>query len=132
MKKIPLEQGTRKRQNKIRKIVAAGLPLAALMTGLAGSSSGEELSCLPAGVPPPKKSQADKKVSPVVGEQFYPVRGKMAIQKKPENIHVVRKGDTLSSIARKYGTTVAKLKKLNNMTDEQSGQLRIGQKIKLK
>ena len=56
----------------------------------------------------------------------------MPIQKKPENIHVVRPGDTLSSIARKYGTTVAKLKKLNNMTDEQSGQLRIGQKIKLK
>ena len=130
MKKIPLKEGTRKRQNKIRKIVAAGLPLAALMTGLAGSSSGKELARPTPGVPPREKSQADKRVYPVVGKQ--PVRGEMPIEKKPENIHVVRNGDTLSSIARKYGTTVAELKKLNNLTDEQIHMIRIGQEIKIK
>jgi nucleoid-associated protein YgaU len=47
-------------------------------------------------------------------------------------IHVVQDGDTLSSIARKYGTTVEKLKKLNHLTDEQAGQLKTGQKIRYK
>lgn len=47
-----------------------------------------------------------------------------------KKIHVVQDGDTLSSIARKYGTTVAKLKKLNNLTDEQADHLKTGQKIR--
>jgi membrane-bound lytic murein transglycosylase D len=42
---------------------------------------------------------------------------------------VVQAGDNLSSIARKYGTTVAKLQSLNNMGS--STNLNIGQKIKV-
>lgn len=45
-------------------------------------------------------------------------------------VHVVRKGDTLSSIARKYGTTVSRLCKLNGLRS--TSTLRIGQKVKYK
>lgn len=43
--------------------------------------------------------------------------------------HVVKKGETLGGIARKYGTTVSALQKLNNIKDP--SKIRIGQKIKL-
>ena len=43
--------------------------------------------------------------------------------------HTVQKGDTLYSIARKYGTTVALIKKLNKLKDN---HLDIGQKLILK
>ena len=45
-------------------------------------------------------------------------------------IHTVVSGDTLYGIARKYGTTVDKLLKLNNLTEE--SKLQLGQKIRVK
>ena len=51
-----------------------------------------------------------------------------AKQVPPKNItHTVRKGDTLSGIAKKYGTTVSKICKLNGINSKTT--LRIGQKI---
>lgn len=51
-----------------------------------------------------------------------------ATQVPPKNItHTVKKGDTLSSIAKKYGTTVKKICKLNNISENKT--LRIGQKL---
>lgn len=44
--------------------------------------------------------------------------------------HTVKKGDTLSGIAKKYGTTVSKLCKLNGISEKST--LRIGQKITVK
>lgn len=44
--------------------------------------------------------------------------------------HVVKKGDTLSAIARKYKTTVAKLCKLNNI--KETTVLQIGKKLKIR
>jgi hypothetical protein len=44
-------------------------------------------------------------------------------------VHIVKKGDTLSEIAAKYGTTVSKLKKLNHLS---SDNLKLKQKIKIK
>lgn len=44
-------------------------------------------------------------------------------------IHVVKKGDTLSAIARKYGTTTKVLSKKNGI--KPNGTLRLGQKIKI-
>ena len=41
----------------------------------------------------------------------------------------VKKGDTLSAIARKFGTTVAKIKQLNNLKND---NIQIGQKLKVK
>ena len=45
-----------------------------------------------------------------------------------DNYYVVKKGDTLYSIAKTYNTTVNNIKKLNNLT---SNTLSIGQKIRL-
>ena len=47
---------------------------------------------------------------------------------KKTNIYTVQKGDSLYKIANKYGTTVNKLKELNNLT---SNSLSIGQVLKL-
>lgn len=43
-------------------------------------------------------------------------------------VHRVRSGDTLSEIARRYGTTVSKLRSANGLT---SNRLRIGQELKI-
>ena len=45
--------------------------------------------------------------------------------------YTVRQGDTLSTIARRYNTTIAKIMQANNMTAEQAHRLSIGQKILL-
>lgn len=44
----------------------------------------------------------------------------------PDNIYIVKKGDTLWSIARNNNITVQKLKKLNNLTDN---TISIGQQL---
>jgi membrane-bound lytic murein transglycosylase D len=44
-------------------------------------------------------------------------------------IHTVRKGETLSSVAKKYGCTVAEIKKWNGL---KSNTVRVGQKLKIK
>lgn len=49
--------------------------------------------------------------------------------KKP-TVHVVKKGDTLSAIARKYHTTVAKLCKINHI--KETSILSLGQRIKVR
>jgi hypothetical protein len=46
-----------------------------------------------------------------------------------KGIHVVKRGETLSGIASKYGTTVSRLKKINRLT---SDRLQIGQNIRTK
>lgn len=50
------------------------------------------------------------------------------IYEEEENIYIVKKGDSLYSIANKYNTTVEELKRINNLT---SNILSIGQVIKL-
>jgi len=51
-----------------------------------------------------------------------PVRG-------PSSYHVVRRGDTLSRLAARYGTSVAALRRLNNMGTR--SVLQVGRKLKL-
>ena len=51
-----------------------------------------------------------------------------ATQVAPKNVtYTVKKGDTLGKIAKKYGTTVKKLCKLNNISEKKT--LKIGQKL---
>ena len=50
-------------------------------------------------------------------------------KKSQKGVYIVKRGDTLSGIAAKHGTTVSKLKKLNGLS---SDRLQIGQKIKTK
>ncbi|MBQ4440733.1 MAG: LysM peptidoglycan-binding domain-containing protein [Bacteroidales bacterium] len=52
--------------------------------------------------------------------------GDVIVQTTPNKYHTVRKGETLSKIASKYGTTVNKLKALNHL---RSSSLRIGQRL---
>jgi len=46
----------------------------------------------------------------------------------PAGYHYVVKGDTLYNIARRYGTTVARIKQLNRMTDD---SIKLGQTLKV-
>lgn len=50
--------------------------------------------------------------------------------KPAEEYYVIQKGDTLTAIARKYGTTINKLKALNNIKN--ANKIYAGQKIKIK
>ena len=45
------------------------------------------------------------------------------------DVHVVQKGQTLSYIARRYGTTVQKIKKLNNLRND---NISIGQRLRVR
>ena len=49
--------------------------------------------------------------------------------KQQPTTYTVKKGDTLGAIAKKYKTTVANIKKLNNL---KSDKLKIGQKLRVK
>ena len=46
-----------------------------------------------------------------------------------KNVHVVRRGETLSSIARRHGTTVTKIRMLNNL---RTTRISIGQRLKIR
>lgn len=50
----------------------------------------------------------------------------LAYDEEVEGVYIVKSGDSLYSIANRYGTTVNELKNLNNLT---SNNLRIGQKL---
>ncbi len=46
-----------------------------------------------------------------------------------DQIHIIKKGETLYSLSKRYGTTVDELKRLNNLSDN---NLSIGQKLIVK
>lgn len=50
---------------------------------------------------------------------------------EPDNTYTIKKGDTLSEIAKAYGTTVKKLVDINNLKDKSGDTIFAGQKIKL-
>lgn len=61
-----------------------------------------------------------------------PVKPKPKVKPNPPKkpaVHVVKSGDTLYAIARRYNTTVAKICKLNGI--DENGILSLGQKIKI-
>ena len=74
------------------------------------------------------KRQVDQHTSYKVfdenGNVVYPIE-----DKQTESVYVVKKGDTLSHIAKQYGTTVNELQKLNNIKNP--NLIYVGQKIKL-
>jgi LysM repeat protein len=51
-------------------------------------------------------------------------------RRSSSTIHVVRKGDTLGAIARRYGTTVNRLCKLNGI--KANTKLQLGKRLKIK
>jgi membrane-bound lytic murein transglycosylase D len=56
-------------------------------------------------------------------------KGSSGGSKQSVKTHTVKRGETLSSIARKYGCTVKEIKKWNNM---KSDKVQAGQKLKIK
>lgn len=67
---------------------------------------------------------ADKTTDAIVEECF----GEDEVLEEDYVIYVVKPGDNLYSIARKYDTTVSELKRLNNLT---SNNLSVGQELKI-
>ena len=64
-----------------------------------------------------------------VGQELViPARSSGSAAASEGKVHRVRSGDTLSEIARRYGTTVSKLCSANGLT---SNRLRIGQELKI-
>ena len=50
----------------------------------------------------------------------------------PGDVYVVKKGDTLTAIAKRCGMTLAELAKLNGSSVQKLSNLKIGQKLKVK
>lgn len=64
-----------------------------------------------------------------VGQELViPARSSSGAAASNAKVYRVRSGDTLSEIARRYGTTVSKLRSANGLT---SNRLRIGQELKI-
>jgi flagellum-specific peptidoglycan hydrolase FlgJ len=59
-----------------------------------------------------------------------PVKVSVASKKEEPQIYIVKKGDTLTAIAKKYNTTVQNLVKLNNIKNPDL--ILVGQKLRLK
>ncbi len=62
-----------------------------------------------------------------VGQRLK-VKGRVRSSARYKRFHRVRRGENLTLIARKYGTTVGKLKRMNGM---RGGRIFVGQKLKL-
>ena len=136
--KPKLNRKDQSKQNKLRKMLAAGLPLSALLTGLLGSSevSGFEPRRLVGKISAPKPSvkQEQPEPKPLMGEPLPKpvIRGVPPAPPVPDGFYKVRKGDTLYSIAKQHGTTVEKLKTLNGFSDKSASSLKAGQKIRIR
>ena len=75
-------------------------------------------------IPEYVKKRAEKKLAK---SESKPAAKKTSNEKV--SVYVVQQGDNLSSISRKFGTTVAKIQELNNMG--KSTSLSVGQKLKV-
>lgn len=75
-----------------------------------------------------EEEKENTEVKPAEKTPVQQVRQNGSATQKPV-YHKVKKGETLSKIARRYGTTVKKLQKLNGID---GSKLRVGQRIKVK
>ena len=129
------------RQKKLRKMLAAGLPLSALLTGLLGCSKGTadepvirgKMTVPETPVQHEKPTGQKPEPKPLAGVPPPPkppvIRGALP----PEPVYYeVRRGDNLYSIAKRHGTTIEQLKKLNGFSDKSASSLKAGQKIRIR
>jgi murein DD-endopeptidase MepM/ murein hydrolase activator NlpD len=76
-----------------------------------------------------RKIKLEKKLNIETKIKSRAIEGSTRIQEtKKIKIHIIKKGDTLYSLARFYGTSVARLKEINNLSNNE--KLRIGMKLK--
>ena len=123
--KPKLNKTDQSKQNKLRKMLSTGVPLSALLTGLIGCTSGCEFFTRTTGdVPNPNPEASSPQAKP---------RDDYMVGRMPgPSVYQVRKGDTLHSIAKRHGTTVEQLKKLNGFSDKSASSLKVGQKIRIR
>lgn len=145
--KTKLNRESRERQNAIHKALAAGIPLAGLLTAtLFTAGCGESTApvmgrievapasseCAPVvrgeAVSPPK--QPAPCVFRTAGVPLPPPPKLPDLPKEIEN-YTVQAGDTLSKIARSRKTSTEILMRLNEFSREQADRLKAGQQIKV-
>lgn len=74
-----------------------------------------------------KLTEAGYNYTEIQAEVNKRLTGKTSSSSAKAKTYTVKKGDTLSAIAKKYGTTVAKLKKANNIAN--ANKIYVGQKL---
>ena len=105
-------------------MLASGVPLSALLTGLLGCTAGCEFFTRTTGdVPNPNPETSSPQSKP---------QDDFMVGMPGPSVYQVRKGDTLQSIAKRNGMTVEQLKKLNGFTDQSASNLKAGQKIRIR
>jgi LysM repeat protein len=77
----------------------------------------------------PPSSELFPKPAPPVPSKAVPTKPVPETVVVPENVHLVKKGDTLYSISKKYGISVLTLKTMNNLTEN---TIEIDQQLKIK
>lgn len=86
----------------------------------------------PPSIPKPVKEEKDPLEEDVFGEDKLSPNDPPSIPKQPESgaaYHTVADGDTLWNISRRYGTTVAELKKLNKLDNN---NIKKGMRLRVK
>lgn len=76
-----------------------------------------------------QKYHYDEYFNPTKNLTTVTANGDVIVQTTPNKYHTVRKGETISRIASKYGLSVSKLKSMNRL---HSNSLRVGQKLLVK
>ena len=127
-------------QRSVARMLKAGKPLAGLLVGLSSTlgAAAERESPGPALVGEPRPIvTATNKVSevrerPIKGMMIAPpVRATEMPPAVPEGFYRVAYGDTLTKIAKKFGTTVNDLKRLNGFDDVRANALKAGEVIRI-
>ena len=150
--KPKLNKEDRAKQEKIREKLSSGEALSSLSVS-SGEKTGSDKDpgekstphalagrvTMPLSAKPVSKtSESDRKtiassrakqiISAMICDMFNPNKSSSRAVK----LYTVYKGDTLESIAKRHGTTVDKLKKLNSFSDNDAANLTIGQKIRIR
>lgn len=126
-------------QRSVARMLKAGKPLAGLLVGLSSTlgAAAERESPGPAlvGVPRPRVAVTNKvsevRERPIMGKPASPVRATEMPPAVPEGFYRVAYGDTLTKIAKKFGTTVNDLKRLNGFDDVRANALKAGEVIRI-
>lgn len=156
--KFSLKKSGRKRQEAIREAVRNGVSLAGMLAAAATFTAGCAEKTAPAidgdiAVSESRQpaTQGDRAVrgkipaaelqpaptleqtpwvagGPTTGFILHPASPLVELPKETTE-YIVQKGDTLTRIARRQGTTLAVLKGLNQFSDEDANRLKVGQKL---
>ena len=126
-------------QRSVARMLKAGKPLAGLLVGLSSTlgaaaereSPGPVLMGKPRPIVTATNKVSEVRERPVRGKIAPPVRATEMPPAVPEGFYRVAYGDTLTKIAKKFGTTVDDLKRLNAFDDARANALKAGEVIRI-